>query len=427
MLLPPGQSPDDKNHFRRAYGIASGVFLPTVINDEGYGGSELPAEIEEVFEATPHHGAYSKTVHKARVGVSGENTFQPYPNTAIYNFICYLPQASAAFIGKTFNMPILVTAYLMRIFNFAVFAILIYFAIKLMPKFKGIMLFVALNPITLQEATSLSLDGLAIGLGMFLVAFVCYLSYTKKTEINKKELGILYLLTILIGFCKMVYSPLILLFSLIPYKRFGTKKRKYLHAILMAIIFIIINVVWLKLVANLLGGFNFNPNAEIDTQAQMAVILKDPIGHVLRMVTTTSYYMDFYLKGMLGVSLGAFTFGLPDTYFFIALGFITILFAQRQETFNIRNRDKAVYLGVFIMVLALIFTSEYLQWTNVGAPIIEGVQGRYFLPILPIVAILICRRTKKSPGMEIITESKVLAFSMFINVMAFVAFFANNI
>ena len=37
-------------------------------------------------------------------------------------------------------------------------------------------------------------------------------------------------------------------------------------------------------------------------------------------------------------------------------------------------------LAAFAAVL-LIFLSEYLSWTSVGAAFVDGVQGRYFLPI----------------------------------------------
>ena len=44
---------------------------------------------------------------------------------------------------------------------------------------------------------------------------------------------------------------------------------------------------------------------------------------------------------------------------------------------------------VIIAVIGLVFTSLYVQWTTVGKESISGVQGRYFLPILPLVMLLL--------------------------------------
>ena len=39
--------------------------------------------------------------------------------------------------------------------------------------------------------------------------------------------------------------------------------------------------------------------------------------------------------------------------------------------------------------------SLYVHWTASGSAYIQGIQGRYFLPILPLVMLLIGHRFKK--------------------------------
>ena len=39
-------------------------------------------------------------------------------------------------------------------------------------------------------------------------------------------------------------------------------------------------------------------------------------------------------------------------------------------------------LACSLLSALVIFTGEYLQWTQVGFPVVEGVQGRYFVPLL---------------------------------------------
>ncbi len=427
IFLPPGEKPDEANHFRRAYGIASGVLLPEVINDQGYGGSELPDGILDDLVLLPAHGTYSTLGERLTRGLPEEKTVQEYPNTAIYNFIVYVPQTLAALIGKTLNLSILATAYLMEIFNYAIFVLLIYFAIKLSPKFKNIILFVALNPMTLQEATSVSIDGLAIGLCLFLVAYVCWLIYGTKKVMDKKTLAVLYLMAIVIGLCKMVYLPLLLLYFLVPYERFGSKKKKRIHASIMIMICLLVNIGWLMATSGILTDFNTTPGVDVDSHLQTVVILKNPLGYLMKIAVTTNAYIFDWLGGLMGTALGSFNMHLPTIYLVISIVFFVILFSQRDEMYNLKKRDKIVIWAAFVIAVLLIYTSEYLQWTGVGAPIIDGIQGRYFLPILTLIPLMICRRNNKAPHMKLVTENGVLYFGLFINTIALVVFFANNI
>jgi hypothetical protein len=40
--------------------------------------------------------------------------------------------------------------------------------------------------------------------------------------------------------------------------------------------------------------------------------------------------------------------------------------------------------GIFILVVVLLETAIYILWTPVGFPNVEGVQGRYFIPLAPL-------------------------------------------
>ncbi len=45
-------------------------------------------------------------------------------------------------------------------------------------------------------------------------------------------------------------------------------------------------------------------------------------------------------------------------------------------------------------IIGLIFTSLYVQWTTCGSDSIAGIQGRYFIPILPLVVLLVGSQIK---------------------------------
>ena len=421
LILPVGQSPDDIMHFRRAYGISEGVLIPNAINENGEVGSAVPIDTEEVLESFPEAGHYGEVASELVSGTT-EKTEQSYNNTALYNFVCYLPQSLAMMIGKLFGMSTAGLAYLARIFNFALWVALIYFAIKLIPKFKKIVLFTALLPITLQEATSLAPDALAIGLSIFMVSYVLYLSYDRKKVLNGKELTLLYVLAGVIGFCKIVYLPLILTYLVIPDERFGSKKKKWIHLVVIGIIAAILNLVWLTISSKFL--IEFNPG--VNSKEQLAWILSHPINYAVVIARTIMTNAELWFSTMLGMHLGSFVFNLPNIIFLMSFAIFVVLFVQRDETLNIKVFDRIVFLITFLSIVLLIFTSLYIQWTVVSAPIIDGVQGRYFLPILLLVPLIICRKKNNKTHLALISERTVLCYSTVINIIALVTIFMQN-
>ena len=71
-------------------------------------------------------------------------------------------------------------------------------------------------------------------------------------------------------------------------------------------------------------------------------------------------------------------------------------------------------------VIALIFTSLYVQWTPVQNEVINGIQGRYFLPIILMVALLVQNKIQYSlnNGLKYFSS-----FAIFLNVYAIVTCF----
>ena len=420
ILLPPGQSPDDITHFRRAYGISQGVLVPDqVVNDKGAIGSLIP-ENTDFLSRRPDHGTYEMAAEEL-FEEKGELSNQPYTSAALYNFICYIPQSIAALIGNIFGISVLGIAYLMDIFNFIVWVILIYFAIKITPRFKSIFLFVSLFPITLQEATSVSPDALTIGLSFFLIAYILYLAYEKKTQMTKKDYVILSLCALVIGFCKIVYLPLIFLMIVIPKERFGTTKKKWIFLGVLLGAVIILNLAWLMFSSRYLVEYRTGVNSK----EQLVGILKNPIKYLMVMFRTINVNGQLWMSNILGITLGAFTFNLPNALFFISFAFSILLFMQRNETIKLKKADRWIFLLVFLMIIALIFTSLYMQWTPLGNDVIDGIQGRYFLPIIVLLPIILNRSNKKNYPV-VISDVAVLYYSLFLNIVACITVFAQN-
>ena len=121
-LTAPFQAPDEPQHFLRAYQISEGGIFPRYRRDRG--GGELPVSLTEVS----HRFARIRFTYKAKTSLEEirealrvplrprDCQFIPFV-TAIYSPVAYIPQATAFWIGRKFELPPLALMYMGRIAN----------------------------------------------------------------------------------------------------------------------------------------------------------------------------------------------------------------------------------------------------------------------------------------------------------------------
>ena len=97
-----------------------------------------------------------------------------------------------------------------------------------MPFSKELLLLIALMPMSLQQAASLSQDSFTNAIAFLFVAYCFKIAYNIE-KCSVKDKIILFGLAVIISLCKIVYLPLILLYFLIPHDRMESKKLLYLY------------------------------------------------------------------------------------------------------------------------------------------------------------------------------------------------------
>ncbi|HSH31142.1 MAG TPA: DUF2142 domain-containing protein, partial [Candidatus Saccharimonadales bacterium] len=128
----------------------------------------------------------------------------------------------------------------------------------------------------------------------------------------------------------------------------------------------------------------------VDSAAQWRYVLGHPL-QVLGMILLQPFtiaYAGVY-AGLVGVLTNRLIH-LP--IFIIGLLYVGLLAAGlaaekdkklQLDWRHLRLASAAVFFGTFVLIaLAL-----YVSFTQVGHPRVEGIQGRYFLPLLPLLAI----------------------------------------
>ena len=100
-----------------------------------------------------------------------------------------------------------------------------------------------------------------------------------------------------------------------------------------------------------------------------------------------------YINTLLGNTLGWFTIGMP-TFIVYTLGLMAVFASLRKENeeMMIDGWSKLGVMIVSLMVICCVIGGMWIAWTPITYTSVEGVQGRYFLPI--VLLLMMVFRTK---------------------------------
>lgn len=417
IFLPSQQAPDSYAHLTRAYEISNGVLLAQPA-ENGTAGAILPVEIRHFIE---QENNYSYELQDLGLNFSGETYVEQkhYPSAAGYAPLSYLPHVIGIWIGRILHLPVIVTIILGRITCMLVCAAIFYFAIKLAPRYKTFMAFIALLPMTLQQTTSYTADALTIAVSFFVVGLALHFIFGNVEKIKGKHIAAMISVGVVLALCKVVYFPLVGLFMLIPWKKFGTRRKKWLIAIGIVALAILAEFMWMKIQTTSQGTIVAN--------GQLDYVIGHPLGYLFKVFQTMADYMSsFYVGSTFGMSLGAWRFTIPDIYLYLAIIALIITFIQATEHYNVTRGKRLMAWTIFAVVIIAFMTAMFTQWTK-DLKYIDGVQGRYFIPLLPLIPIMISSSKKKKEEKTRLDCKYPLVFNMFFCMIAVVTIVIVNL
>ena len=360
IAVRPGETPDEGSHFFRAMQVSQGGLVSQVCgeNNEIVGGW-IPAILEDGT-------------------ISDQLNAYDFANTALYAPTNYVVQALGIRIARCFTNQYAAVLTFTRVFSALVFVGLVVLALWLMPERGRILLFLpACLPISLQELTSIAPDAGAIALSFLLIAWVMRLREEKRAP-GRREKVLLGLVAVLLSLSKVVYVVLALVVVLVP---FGDKRRGLLWKSLTVGLCVLANLLWLVIAARFL-----NATGAGHSQQTIYVLTHLPqyVGIMLRSVFNSGSY---WLETAFGQHMGALNITVTG---WLPCAFAMLLCwgcASARPALSLREGERwwmaVIFLGGFVLIL----TSLYVQYTGYQAELIDGVQGRYFLPLLPCLLI----------------------------------------
>ena len=125
-----------------------------------------------------------------------------------------------------------------------------------------------------------------------------------------------------------------------------------------------------------------------DVRAQMQVFLHDP----LLLITLPSreilrvWPQSVWLDSIIGM-LGSFDIRMTKStyvewYLAVFFALLSGVIGRREQAGRVRPVAVGIGIAALAATVYAIYITEYLAWTHVGADTIDGVYGRYLLPLI---------------------------------------------
>lgn len=429
-ITPPFQAADEYLHFYRAYQISTGQLIPDrqTGSCSGYSndfthelclGGSLPrsllmtvrqASAEDLrFDATRKQDFASLRRLWSLPLNPDDRHFLKFNTTGLHAPIGYFPQAIGIAIGRSVSpiispisglptLPPIAFMYCGRLTNALIWLICIYLAMRLAPEFTLGWFAIGLLPMALFQASSLSADVCTNGLACVIVALVVrYRSRPWESSLIPWTLSIL---TALFAVSKLAYAPMALLLLLIPARSFfpvctrpHCSPCRWLWLSATGFLSIASVFTWSQIVDQIYVSLH----PDLDPAAQIAGILADPLGFIAIAIATLTANVNHYLHQFIGV-FGWLDTPLPTLHvagYAIVLTLAVMLGqtdgnSQDRHARHWRKRDRLIAAFALGSSIGLLCVLAYL-WNIVGIDRIGGIQGRYFIPLAPLLLPILSR------------------------------------
>ena len=396
LVTPPFQSPDEFCHFYRAFQLSEGRIIAERQGNEV--GGNIPLSVVNAFE--PFEPIRYNPAIKVDTSVVAQLLKEPFErepliwqdfkNTAIYSPVAYVPAIAGIWITNLSGSSALEMMYASRLVTLLCWVGLVFASIRLTPVFKWVAVLTGLLPMHIFLAGSLSADVMTNGFAMLLTALILRSAFGGKEIINLREGACILVVSVFLALTKHVYFLLSALALMIPAERFGSMKRKTVYLCILAGADIAVNIIWAWLVRGVVV-----PVAWADPGKQIEFIMAYPWELVKVLAAMLSMRWWIYTQWFVGV-LGWLDTWLP---LWIYLSYVPVMLGvalvDKGDGRPMRFSEKFLIVGTCAAMLVIVLSSQYIMYTAPMAPAIEGVQGRYFIPLAMAALLVLYNRKVK--------------------------------
>lgn len=404
VVFPPFSVADEYHHYLSSYWLSECVTSeaewsrPETISMraddwELYSSHGARDDASDYQQFTIDAAAYQQVFDEFSLGKKYDGEVS-VPSYAMFGFtlggenaIAKVGSVIGILFAKLLNLGAYPLFYFGRIFSAAFFVACAVAAVRITPVGRNVFMAVSLLPMTLQLAGSYSYDGGTIGLSFVFLALVLK-AMLGEGRLNRGDLIVLAVFAALMSPCKAVYVLEVGLVLFIPSRRFSSKRNALI--IKMGILVLAaasVAVTKLSMVASVSSGTTTFAFAGERTYS-LADLLSNPLATLSLFFRTLDTAGDSYWMTAIGSNLGWLQQNIGMPAFFMGIYVVFLLCsAQRSEDdpLEIALWQRVVFLAISGAVWLAVMLSMTVSWTPMSSLTVQGVQGRYILPVLPLI------------------------------------------
>lgn len=409
LILPIGQTPDELVHMKQmcdSFGM-HGAYDQYVDAVYTYNLAESAIQGEKIdtikLETT-------NQIHFNKEEIS----FSPKFNL---QFLSYVPTFIGFILGYIFNAPISICMWLGEFFNLIFAAIIGSASLKYMPIKKEMLLAVMLLPMCVHQYASINYDAILLPLCFLLTAYCLYLKIEAE-EVKILNIVIVLALMFVIATIKPPYALIGLIILGIPSEKINIRFGKLDCGKLLGLVqkYWYISII-LAIIVGALGLFVLKDQRYISL---IVTSILQPVHYLRLLYHTITYYFEFFYISAIG-NFGYLSMPLPKVLVWI-IYILLIVYAVlpiHLASEKIKNSDKSsdnttnaitigdklLYIAISFVIFNMVFiamishsfllyglqygplSATMASFTSIGR--IEGVQGRYFIPFMPLLLLCI--------------------------------------
>lgn len=306
--------------------------------------------------------------------------------------LIYIPQILGISLARILKLNSMGLITLGKLLNLIAYALLLSYAIYLLPFGKKILFAAALLPMSVHLGASMSYDAMIIALVSVFLAKVFSIAYEKE-KAGLRDILLLALLAAVFSPCKMIYSLLIFSYLIIGDEKFRSKAMKYGGFALILCAFAV-SMFWVNAATIESYATAGSNNLEWAGEAGYTIreLIRRPLFTMRMFYHTLLWQAQYYHMTMIGAYLGNIDEALDIPYILIqvfSLGLLLLSLRGGEGKNPMKPRER-LWIGLLLLaVIGAALLSMFIAWTPRNADTILGVQGRYFLPLLPPALLLL--------------------------------------
>ncbi len=367
FIVPPLQVPDEGDHWFRAWAMTNGQ-----LTTDPAGAVTLPGSFARLADF--YAGLISDT-QVLPASLNGQPGFTGYDDlfndtassdaievvsrAANYGPVGYLPQAAGVGLGRLMGASPLASFYLARLANLFAAVLLFFFAIRLAPFGKQLVMLLALLPMTMFQLASVSPDAITIS-GAFLFTSLLLWASTRPTLRGLDSALVIAAAAVFLNI-KPGYGALALLVLLLRPSQLGGRRK--LLALLAATVFV---VVGFTLLTYYLTGAAARVDTDVGARNGLILVIREPFEFLAILWSNLQNHLLKWTLESVGV-LGWLTVALPTAlYLFVLLTGIAFFFGREEEV-GLQTGQRmllaAVAVATFVSMAIVLFAFlPIVQW-----------------------------------------------------------------